>query len=121
MMMMMMMRAGITTFQLDIKCAGLTTALLRRALTQAKAGRLHILGEMQKALPGGPRASISQFVPSATVMKVDPDQVGKVSEAPRAYCCTTALVLHTCSALELYHTILVLCIMEVPYSSSLCG
>ena len=69
---------GITTFQLDIKCAGLTTALLGRALTQAKAGRLHILGEMSKGLPDGPRKSLSQFVPAATVIHVDPDQIGKV-------------------------------------------
>eukprot|EP00904_Undaria_pinnatifida_P002993 jgi/Undpi1/12695/HiC_scaffold_6.g02363.m1 len=69
---------GITTFQLDIKCAGLTTALLGRALTQAKAGRLHILGEMSKGLPDGPRKSLSQFVPAATVIHVDPDQIGKI-------------------------------------------
>ncbi|CAM9488034.1 unnamed protein product [Ectocarpus sp. 6 AP-2014] len=69
---------GITTFQLDIKCAGLTTALLGRALTQAKAGRLHILGEMQKAQPDGPRKEISPFVPTATIMSVDPDQIGKI-------------------------------------------
>lgn len=71
---------GITTFQLDIKCAGLTTALLGRALNQAKAGRLHILEEMKKALPEG-RNEISQFVPTATIMTVDPDQIGKVKEA----------------------------------------
>ncbi|CAM9982025.1 unnamed protein product [Pylaiella littoralis] len=69
---------GITTFQLDIKCAGLTTALLGRALTQAKAGRLHILEEMNKALPGGPNKEVSPFVPTATVMNVDPDQIGKI-------------------------------------------
>ncbi|CAM9955042.1 unnamed protein product, partial [Ectocarpus fasciculatus] len=69
---------GITTFQLDIKCAGLTTALLGRALTQAKAGRLHILGEMEKAQPDGPRKDISPFVPTATIMSVDPDQIGKI-------------------------------------------
>ena len=69
---------GITTFQLDIKCAGLTTALLGRALTQAKEGRLHILKEMNKALPGGPKQQVSPFVPTATVISVDPDQIGKV-------------------------------------------
>lgn len=71
-------RTGITTFQLDIKCEGLTTALLGRALTQAKAGRLHILNEMSKALPDGPREELSPFVPTATVMRVEPDQIGKV-------------------------------------------
>ncbi|CAM9452260.1 unnamed protein product, partial [Scytosiphon promiscuus] len=63
---------------LDIKCAGLTTALLGRALTQAKAGRLHILGEMKKALPDGQKKEISPFVPTATIMTVDPDQIGKI-------------------------------------------
>lgn len=73
-------RSGITTFQLDIKCAGLTTALLGRALTQAKAGRLHILSEMNKALPDGARDSISELVPGATVWSVEPDQIGKVRQ-----------------------------------------
>lgn len=69
---------GISTFQLDIKCQGLTTALLGRALTQAKAGRLHILEEMRKALPDGPRSEVSHLVPSATVMTIDVDFIGKV-------------------------------------------
>ena len=41
---------GITTFQLDIKCEGLTLQTMERALDQAKAGRLHILGEMAKVI-----------------------------------------------------------------------
>lgn len=69
---------GISTFQLDIKCEGLTTALLGRALTQAKAGRLHILEEMRKALPDGPRSEVSHLVPSVTVMNIDIDFIGKV-------------------------------------------
>ncbi|CAM9842027.1 unnamed protein product [Ascophyllum nodosum] len=69
---------GITAFQLDIKCSGLTTALLGRALMQAKTGRLKVLEEMKKALPDGPRDSISPFVPAATVMNVEVDQIGKI-------------------------------------------
>jgi polyribonucleotide nucleotidyltransferase len=42
---------GITAFQLDIKCEGLSTSLLRKALMQAKSGRLHMLYHMLKAQP----------------------------------------------------------------------
>jgi polyribonucleotide nucleotidyltransferase len=43
-------REGITTFQLDIKCEGLMLKTMKRALDQARVGRLHILDEMEKAL-----------------------------------------------------------------------
>ncbi|CAN0128249.1 unnamed protein product, partial [Discosporangium mesarthrocarpum] len=69
--------AGITTFQLDIKCEGLTTNLLRRALNQAREGRLHILGEMYKAMPGGPR-EVSPLVPRAKMFQISPDKVGRL-------------------------------------------
>ena len=41
---------GITSIQMDIKITGLTTEIMSRALEQARQGRLHILGEMLKAL-----------------------------------------------------------------------
>jgi len=43
-------KEGITAFQLDIKCEGLSVQTMERALEQARVGRLHILGEMSKAL-----------------------------------------------------------------------
>jgi polyribonucleotide nucleotidyltransferase len=54
-------REGITTFQLDIKCEGLTLQTMKRALDQAKVGRLHILSEMEKALRV-PRAELPSTV-----------------------------------------------------------
>lgn len=71
--------AGISTFQLDIKCEGLTTALLGRALNQAKEARVHILEEMRKAMPDGPRATVSPLVPTLSVMNIDVDFIGRVS------------------------------------------
>ncbi|CAM9252725.1 unnamed protein product [Chrysoparadoxa australica] len=68
---------GITTFQLDIKCEGLTVPLLERALDQAKQGRLHILNEMQKALPEGKR-TLNRYIPKFTVVNVPPETIGKV-------------------------------------------
>ena len=46
---------GITALQMDIKIAGITEEIMKVALHQAKGGRLHILGEMAKALDHGPR------------------------------------------------------------------
>ena len=46
---------GITSLQMDIKIAGITEEIMKVALGQAKDGRLHILGEMAKALTSGPR------------------------------------------------------------------
>ena len=46
---------GVTSLQMDIKIAGITEEIMRVALTQAKDGRLHILGEMSKALDPAPR------------------------------------------------------------------
>jgi polyribonucleotide nucleotidyltransferase len=45
---------GITTMQMDIKIAGITKEIFEAALNQAKAGRAHILGEMNKALGDSP-------------------------------------------------------------------
>ncbi|MBC7992768.1 MAG: polyribonucleotide nucleotidyltransferase, partial [Rhizobacter sp.] len=54
--------AGVTALQMDIKIEGLDVSILSEALDQAKEGRLHILEEMQKALPA-PRAELSQYAP----------------------------------------------------------
>ena len=68
---------GITTFQLDIKCEGLTLDIMKKALEQAKEGRLHILGEMEKALKE-PRAELPATVPKMLIMKIEEDSIGKV-------------------------------------------
>ena len=70
-------KEGITTFQLDIKCEGLTLETMARALDQAREGRLHILGEMEKVLEG-PRAELPATVPKVLKMKVAEDSIGKV-------------------------------------------
>jgi polyribonucleotide nucleotidyltransferase len=70
-------REGITTFQLDIKCEGLTLETMKRALDQARIGRLHILDEMDKALTG-PRGELPSTVPKVVKMKISADSIGKV-------------------------------------------
>eukprot|EP00571_Detonula_confervacea_P000482 CAMPEP_0172314684 /NCGR_PEP_ID=MMETSP1058-20130122/23127_1 /TAXON_ID=83371 /ORGANISM="Detonula confervacea, Strain CCMP 353" /LENGTH=949 /DNA_ID=CAMNT_0013028615 /DNA_START=29 /DNA_END=2875 /DNA_ORIENTATION=- len=68
---------GITTFQLDIKCEGLTLETMATALNQAKAGRLHILGEMEKALAVS-RPELPATVPKVLKMKIPEGAIGKV-------------------------------------------
>jgi len=68
---------GITTFQLDIKCEGLTLETMARALDQAREGRLHILAEMQKTLKE-PRAELPSTVAKVLKMKIAADSIGKV-------------------------------------------
>ena len=68
---------GVTALQMDIKIGGITTALMREALDQAKAGRLHILGCMQKAL-SAPRTTMSAFAPRIYTMKVKQDKIREV-------------------------------------------
>jgi polyribonucleotide nucleotidyltransferase len=65
---------GVTAIQMDIKIAGLTRAILAEALTQAKEGRLHILGKMNEVL-ASTRAELSQYAPRITTLKVKPDQI----------------------------------------------
>ncbi len=68
---------GITGFQMDIKIAGVSTAILKQALEQAKRGRLHILGIMEKALPA-PAAEISAYAPKVVNLRIDVDKIGAV-------------------------------------------
>jgi len=70
-------KEGITTFQLDIKCEGLTLKTMKRALDQAKVGRLHILSEMEKAL-SGPRSELPATVPKVIKVRISQDSIGKV-------------------------------------------
>ena len=70
-------RRGVTALQMDIKIGGITPALMHQALEQAKAGRLHILGCMQKALEA-PRTNMSAFAPRIYTMKVKQDKIREV-------------------------------------------
>ena len=68
---------GVTALQMDIKITGITKEIMQQALTQAKAGRLHILGEMAKGLEA-PRDEISEFAPRYVTMKINPDKIREV-------------------------------------------
>lgn len=68
---------GITALQMDIKITGVTKQIMQQALEQAKEGRIHILGEMAKAI-SAPRAELSPYAPQITSIKVKPDQVRTV-------------------------------------------
>ena len=69
--------AGVTTLQLDIKIGGLTREIMKEALAQANAGRMHILGEMAKCM-SAPRASIADHAPRMFTMKVKSDKIREV-------------------------------------------
>ncbi len=68
---------GITAFQMDIKIAGVTPEIMRKALNQAKEGRMHILSIMGEVLPG-PRSEISELAPKILTVKVPEDKIGAV-------------------------------------------
>jgi polyribonucleotide nucleotidyltransferase len=70
-------RKGVTAMQMDIKIDGLTEAILRKALAQAREGRLFILGKMDETLDA-PRADISLYAPRITTVKVRPEKVRDV-------------------------------------------
>ncbi|GAB3921859.1 polyribonucleotide nucleotidyltransferase [Larkinella terrae] len=69
--------AGITACQMDIKVDGLSYDVLTEALHQAKAGRLHILGEMNKSL-AAPRPDLKPHAPRAITIKIDREFIGAV-------------------------------------------
>ena len=68
---------GITSLQMDIKVAGITPAIMEQALAQAKDGRMHILGEMAKALSAG-RAEFSAHAPRIETMQIPTDKIREV-------------------------------------------
>jgi polyribonucleotide nucleotidyltransferase len=68
---------GVTTLQMDIKVEGITPEIMKIALEQAKAGRLHILGEMNKVLATA-RDKMSEWAPSIITMKIDPEKIRDV-------------------------------------------
>lgn len=70
-------RDGITALQMDIKIDGITTEIMRKALEQAKEGRLHILGKMADALPE-PRKEMSDYAPRIISFSIDPSKIRDV-------------------------------------------
>jgi polyribonucleotide nucleotidyltransferase len=68
---------GITALQMDIKIAGITEEIMKVALGQAKGGRLHILGEMAKALTQA-RAELGEHAPRIETFKIPTDKIREV-------------------------------------------
>ena len=68
---------GVTALQMDIKIDGITREIMEKALGQAHDARLHILGEMNKAL-SSPREQMSDFAPRYITMKINPDKIRDV-------------------------------------------
>jgi len=68
--------AGITSLQMDIKIAGITPEIMKQALAQAKDGRIHILGEMAKALTSA--QAFSAYAPKIETMSIPTDKIREV-------------------------------------------
>ncbi|MEQ8652869.1 MAG: polyribonucleotide nucleotidyltransferase [Kiloniellales bacterium] len=68
---------GVTSLQMDIKITSITPAIMEQALAQAKDGRLHILGEMGKALVSA-RSSVSDTAPRITTITIPKDKIREV-------------------------------------------
>jgi polyribonucleotide nucleotidyltransferase len=70
-------KEGVTALQMDIKVEGVTPEIMRVALEQARAGRLHILEEMNKVIRA-PRDKMSEWAPSIITLKIDPEKIRDV-------------------------------------------
>ncbi len=68
---------GVTALQMDIKIDGITREIMERALSQAREGRMHILGEMNKVIVN-PRVEMSEWAPRIISMRIDPDKIRDV-------------------------------------------
>ncbi|MGH9434765.1 MAG: polyribonucleotide nucleotidyltransferase [Terriglobia bacterium] len=68
---------GITALQMDIKISGVTPEIMAEAMTQAKAGRLHVLGKMLDAL-AEPRTAISEYAPHIYTLRINPSKIGEL-------------------------------------------
>jgi polyribonucleotide nucleotidyltransferase len=68
---------GITAFQLDIKVEGITIQIMRTALSQAKHGRIHILGKMLEVCPKS-KDYLSQYAPRIETIQIKPSKIGTV-------------------------------------------
>jgi polyribonucleotide nucleotidyltransferase len=70
-------REGVTALQMDIKVEGVTPEIMKVALAQARAGRLHILDEMAKVI-SKPREKMSEWAPSIITLRIDPEKIRDV-------------------------------------------
>ena len=70
-------REGVNSLQMDIKISGVTREIMREALYQAKEGRLHILGEMEKTI-STPRSDLSSHAPRIITLKVRPEKIREI-------------------------------------------
>ncbi len=70
-------KTGVTALQMDIKIQGITQEIMKKALDQAKAARLHILDEMAKVL-AEPRKEMSEWAPTIITFKIDPEKIRDV-------------------------------------------
>jgi polyribonucleotide nucleotidyltransferase len=68
---------GVTALQMDIKIDGITKEIMEKALSQAKTGRLHILGIMNASL-SAPRETMSDYAPRIVSIKINPDKIREV-------------------------------------------
>lgn len=68
---------GITALQMDIKIDGITAEIMRKALAQAKDGRMHILNVMNENI-STPREAVSNFAPKITTFNINPDKIRDV-------------------------------------------
>ena len=69
--------AGVTALQMDIKINGITRDIMQAALTQAREGRMHILGLMKQAMPQA-RGEVSTYAPRMIKMKINPEKIRDV-------------------------------------------
>jgi len=68
---------GVTSLQMDIKIPGITEAIMKQALAQARDGRLHILGEMAKAIDGA-RPDVGEYAPKIETINIPVDKIREV-------------------------------------------
>lgn len=68
---------GVTALQMDIKIDGITKEIMEQALSQARDGRMHILGEMSKSLEEA-RSDLSDYAPRLLTIKIHPDKIREV-------------------------------------------
>jgi polyribonucleotide nucleotidyltransferase len=70
-------RDGVTSIQMDIKIQGISMDIMRQAVAQAKKGRMHILGEMEKTISTH-RDKLSQWAPRIITMQINPEKIGEI-------------------------------------------
>ena len=68
---------GITAFQMDVKISGINREILKKALDQARSGRLHILEKMKNAIEV-PRLQLSPYAPRVVTIQINPDKIRDV-------------------------------------------